>query len=64
MRGKRATCLERVLVLQAWHSAHGRPLEVVVGFNGSSRNFRAHAWLEGDEGESETWQELVRLAPP
>ena len=56
------TCLQRALVHQAWHSAHGRAREIVVGVSGSSRAFSAHAWLDGTPGEpGPEFQELLRL---
>jgi hypothetical protein len=53
------TCLERALVLQRWHSDHGVAKDVVVGVTGW-RDFRAHAWLDGDKVDHE-FQELTRL---
>lgn len=56
------TCLERALVLQRWLAQHGVVKDVVVGVT-SPRDFRAHAWLDGDRVEQE-FQELTRLPPP
>jgi transglutaminase superfamily protein len=65
LRRRPASCLERALVLQRWHAAHGRPLDVVIGVAGSSRDFRAHAWLDGDRDEPErTYRELSRVPAP
>lgn len=53
------TCLERALVLQRWHSDHGVAKDIVVGVTGV-RDFRAHAWLDGETVDQE-FQELTRL---
>jgi hypothetical protein len=42
-----SSCLERAVVLQRWHAAQGRPLDVIVGVTGLD-DFKAHAWLEGE----------------
>ena len=61
---RRATCLERSLVLQAWDAAHGSPRDVVIGVTSPSPEFRAHAWLDGEEtcGHGE-FVERVRIHP-
>lgn len=56
------TCLERALVLQRWLSEHGIARDVVVGVTGP-RDFRAHAWLEGERVDHE-FQELTRMPAP
>jgi len=61
LRWRRATCLERATVLQAWHLAHGRPRDVVLGVRGSAE-FGAHAWLDGASGGI-GYAELVRRPP-
>ena len=48
----RCSCLERALVLQSWQAAHGAPADVVIGVAGPSEQFRAHAWLDTDPGDS------------
>ena len=59
------SCLERALVLQRWHAAHGRSQDVVIGVSGSAANFRAHAWLDGDSAEPwRTYRELSRVPAP
>jgi hypothetical protein len=58
LRWLRAPCLERATVLQAWHLAHGRPRDVVVGVRGSAE-FGAHAWLDGAAGGA-GYTELLR----
>jgi hypothetical protein len=61
LRWSRASCLERATVLQAWHLAHGRPCDVVLGVRGSSE-FGAHAWLDGTSGGA-GYAELTRRPP-
>lgn len=59
LRTRPATCLEGALVLQAWFAAQGIRRAVVIGVAGSTSDFSAHAWLEGDTpGE---FEELLRL---
>ena len=60
-----ATCLERAVVLQAWEAAQGRPRDVLIGVTGTEE-FRAHAWLEGEEASDtgSSFTVLQRLAPP
>ncbi|MGH2800689.1 MAG: lasso peptide biosynthesis B2 protein [Thermoleophilaceae bacterium] len=58
------SCLERALLLQRWHGAQGRPLDVVVGVTSSKDGFRAHAWLEDEPAPgSPRFDELLRLSP-
>jgi hypothetical protein len=64
LHGVHATCLERSLVRQCWHAAHGRPREVVIGVRGTRANFEAHAWLDGDPESLEEFTELKRWPPP
>jgi Transglutaminase-like superfamily len=63
LRRKPASCLERALVLQCWHSAHGRPQDVVIGIAGVRSEFRAHAWLGENPQEGTGFRELARVAP-
>src|SRR4029077_3942460 len=51
LRRRDTSCLERALVPQSWHSAHGRPQDVVIGVACTSSQFRAHAWLGGEPQE-------------
>ena len=62
LRRASSTCLERALVLQRWLLEHGTTKDVVVGVTGP-KDFRAHAWLEG-EPVDERFQELMRIKPP
>ncbi len=64
LRRQSPTCLERALVLQRWHAAHGDDFDVIVGVTGTAEEFRAHAWLENEEREQvglEAFRELRRL---
>jgi hypothetical protein len=61
LRWRGASCLQRATVLQAWHLAHGRPRDVVLGVRGSAA-FGAHAWLDGTAGGT-GYAELVRRPP-
>ena len=64
LRRRSASCLERSLVLQRWHAAHGRPLDVVIGVKPPASDFAAHAWLEGEPPpRGMTFGELMRLSP-
>ena len=62
LRWRRARCLERATVLQAWYLARGLPRDVVIGVRRAEAAFEAHAWLDGDPG-SEGYVELVRRPP-
>jgi Transglutaminase-like superfamily len=64
LRRLQPSCLERALVLQRWLAVHGDPRAVVVGVS-SPADFRAHAWLDGEQrrpGEP-AFHEITRLAP-
>lgn len=61
LRTLSGTCLEQALVLQAWHAAHGDARSVVIGVT-ASRDFAAHAWLDGEPTAStQSYDELLRL---
>jgi hypothetical protein len=55
----KASCLVRSLVLQAWHAAHDRQRDVVVGVRHADGAVEAHAWLEGEQNDGD-FVELVR----
>lgn len=59
-----ASCLPRSAVLQAWDLAHGRARDLIIGVTSPARGFRAHAWLEGDDGASEFTELSRRPACP
>jgi hypothetical protein len=62
LRRRPATCLERALVLQSWHAAHGNRRDVVIGIRGPSSSFEAHAWLDGEpDAVASSFEELTRL---
>jgi hypothetical protein len=64
LRRRSATCLERSLVLQRWHAAHGDRRDVVIGVDGAITGFRAHAWLDGEELPPQArFDELGRVRP-
>lgn len=61
LRHRGASCLEAAVVLQRWHAAHGRPVDLVIGVTSPGADFHAHAWLEGEESPPEgTFTEIVR----
>ena len=63
LRRRRASCLERSLVLQRWHSAHGEPHDIVIGVTGPI-DFLAHAWLDGElDPAALPYTEVTRLRP-
>ena len=58
------TCLERALVLQRWHLAQGREVDVIVGVAGSTATFGAHAWLDGESPDADRpYAEIHRISP-
>jgi hypothetical protein len=64
LRREPSTCLERALVLQRWHQAHGNVRDVLVAVKNAHFDFAAHAWLDGEpDGDVETFSELLRLPP-
>ena len=61
LRRRQDTCLERALVLQAWHAAQGHPRDLVIGISASRSGFKAHAWVDGERPPAdETFTELHR----
>jgi hypothetical protein len=61
LRRKPSTCLERALVLQRWHAAHGSERDVIIGVKGPADNFAAHAWVDGEADLEDSFEELLRL---
>jgi hypothetical protein len=54
------TCLVRASVRQAWFAAHGVARDLVIGVT-TPDDFKAHAWLEGDDPRASTgYSELYR----
>ncbi len=64
LRREPSTCLERALVLQRWHQAHGSVRDVVIAVRNARVDFSAHAWLDGEpDGDVDAFSELLRLPP-
>ncbi len=65
LRWRRATCLERSLILQRWLAAHGKLVPVVIGVGTTDDVFAAHAWLPGFDPETEYvgYREISRIEP-
>jgi len=62
LRRRPHTCLERALLLQSWEARQGRTVAVIIGVKGSSAEFKAHAWLDGEsDNEDRAFRELMRL---
>ena len=56
------SCLERAIVLQLWHAAQGRSVDVIIGVTGRE-DFHAHAWLESEPApDSPRFDEIFRLS--
>jgi hypothetical protein len=63
LRSVDPTCLQRSLVLQRWMASQGDSRAVIVGVVGP-RNFKAHAWLDGETPPPAAgFAELTRIAP-
>ena len=64
LRRRESTCLERAIVLQRWHAAHGQNRDVIIAVKGPTVDFEAHAWLDGEpDGDVGSFTELMRLPP-
>lgn len=65
LRWRKATCLQRTLVVQRWLAAHGRPVDIAVGVGTQDNAFAAHAWLPGFDRPSNGagFREITRIAP-
>jgi hypothetical protein len=62
LRRTPSTCLERALVLQRWHAAHGNERDVIIAVRGSTNDFAAHAWVDGEpDVDVNAFKELLRL---
>jgi len=62
LRLRRATCLERSLILQRWCAARGRQHDLLIGVGlPSDGEFVAHAWLEGEDAQGH--EILARVTP-
>jgi hypothetical protein len=56
-----ATCLERSLVLQAWHLGQGTSYDVLVGVDLAQGAIDAHAWVGGYEPARSDLTVIARL---
>jgi len=65
LRLRRATCLERSLIMQRWLMACGSRHDVLVGVGRGSGAIEAHAWIHryDSEAEGEGLRLLGRVAP-
>ena len=65
LRLRRATCLERSLIVQRWLMASGSSHDVLVGVSGGAGSMEAHAWIDryDSEDEGEGFRVLTRVAP-
>jgi hypothetical protein len=61
---RRATCLERSVVLQAWDAAHGTSRDVVIGVAKTGSSVNAHAWLAGEDANNAGFTEITRIPVP
>ena len=63
LEARRASCLERSLVLQAWIRAHGggQAPDIIIGVRKQGDEVKAHAWLDGS-GEGAGYAEIHRLS--
>jgi hypothetical protein len=61
LRRRRATCLERSLIMQRWLVAMGEPHDVLIGVGAPGETMLAHAWL--DHEDSQGFQVLLRIDP-
>lgn len=67
LRVRRASCLERSLVVQRWWASRGVPLDVIVGVRHPDRSDGplAHAWVDRwDEDWSDRYAEIRRVSAP
>lgn len=68
LRLRRASCLERSLVVQRWWASRGIALDVIVGVrhpSAAGRGPLAHAWVERwDDDWSPTFAEIRRIPAP
>lgn len=65
LRSRRATCLERSLVVQRWLLAREDPHDVLVGVAGSADALDAHAWIDRYDAAAHGsgYELLARVAP-
>lgn len=59
---RRATCLERSLVMQRWLVAHGIERDVLIGVAKDGGRTLAHAWIAGQEALNDReYVEMTRV---
>lgn len=65
LRARRATCLERSLVVQRWLLGQGREHDVVVGVAGGADALDAHAWIDRYDpaAQGSGYEVLTRVEP-
>lgn len=64
---RRATCLERSMILQRWWATRGVGLDVVIGVRNPNRHRgpMAHAWVDWfDRDWTHRFAEIRRIPPP
>jgi hypothetical protein len=61
LQWRRATCLERSLILQRWLLEAGCPHDMLIGVQRLDGNVIAHAWLDHEDPQG--YAELLRLQP-
>ena len=61
LRRRRATCLERSLILQRWLMTIGQPHDVLIGVEAPGETMVAHAWLDHEDPQG--FHVLLRIDP-
>ena len=61
LRARRASCLERSLIMQRWLFAGGEPHDVLIGVASSTSPISAHAWLDNEAAPG--YQVIARVNP-
>ena len=62
LRRQPSTCLERAVVLQRWLLAQGESRAIVIGVHRQEDEFRAHAWVDGEQDRlAPVFEELLRV---
>jgi hypothetical protein len=59
---RRASCLERSLIVQRWYLSQGRSRPMLIGIAREGASTVAHAWLEGEERRNKhEYLEMTRV---
>jgi hypothetical protein len=61
LRARRASCLERSLIMQRWLFAAGEPHDVLIGVASSRSPISAHAWLDHEAAPG--YKVIARVNP-